>query len=375
MAAVTIRAVHKHFGSTHVIRGVDIAIADGEFCVLVGPSGCGKSTLLRMIAGLEEITEGEIAIGDRVVNRVPPKERDIAMVFQNYALYPHMTVRDNMSFALTLAKKPKAEIEARVAKAADILGLAPYLDRYPRQLSGGQRQRVAMGRAIVRDPQVFLFDEPLSNLDAKLRVQMRTEIKELHQRLKTTSIYVTHDQIEAMTMADRIVVMRDGVVEQSGDPLALYDQPANTFVAGFIGSPAMNMLPGVDRAARAASRSATRPRCRCPRARARTRAARCSTASAPSTARSARQACRSRSSSSSRPARTRSSTAASTAGTSRRRSRTAPIAVPATGSTSRPIPRGRTCSTRRAASASPPDQVPIGHGTSSKPTTGGGEHE
>ena len=202
MAGVGIRAVHKHFGSTHVIRGVDIAIADGEFCVLVGPSGCGKSTLLRMIAGLEEISEGEIAIGGTVVNRVPPKQRDIAMVFQNYALYPHMTVRDNMSFALLLAKTPKVDIEAHVKKAADILGLAPYLDRYPRQLSGGQRQLVAMGRAIVRDPQVFLFDEPLSNLDAKLRVQMRTEIKELHQRLKTTSIYVTHDQIEAMTMAD-----------------------------------------------------------------------------------------------------------------------------------------------------------------------------
>jgi multiple sugar transport system ATP-binding protein len=245
MARVNIRAVQKRFGSTHVIRGVDIAIADGEFCVLVGPSGCGKSTLLRMIAGLEEISEGEIAIGETVVNRVPPKERDIAMVFQNYALYPHMTVRDNMSFALMLAKQPKMEIDARVKKAADILGLAPYLDRYPRQLSGGQRQRVAMGRAIVRDPQVFLFDEPLSNLDAKLRVQMRTEIKELHQRLKTTSIYVTHDQIEAMTMADKIVVMRDGVVEQTGDPLTLYDRPANTFVAGFIGSPAMNLIPGV----------------------------------------------------------------------------------------------------------------------------------
>ena len=247
MAGVSIRAVHKHFGSTHVIRGVDVDIADGEFCVLVGPSGCGKSTLLRMIAGLEEISEGEIVIGTTVVNRVAPKERDIAMVFQNYALYPHMTVRDNMSFALMLAKRSKADIEERVRKAADILGLAPYLDRYPRQLSGGQRQRVAMGRAIVRDPQVFLFDEPLSNLDAKLRVQMRTEIKELHQRLKTTSIYVTHDQIEAMTMADKIVVMRDGVVEQTGDPLALYDNPANTFVAGFIGSPAMNMVPGVVR--------------------------------------------------------------------------------------------------------------------------------
>jgi len=247
LAAVAITAVHKWFGQTHVIRGVDVAIADGEFCVLVGPSGCGKSTLLRMIAGLEEITEGEIAIGGRVVNRVRPKERDIAMVFQNYALYPHMTVRDNMSFALRLAKSPIADIRQRVDRAAGILGLSPYLDRYPRQLSGGQRQRVAMGRAIVRDPQVFLFDEPLSNLDAKLRVQMRTEIKELHQRLKTTSIYVTHDQIEAMTMADRIVVMRDGIVEQSGEPLDLYDRPANTFVAGFIGSPAMNLVPGVAR--------------------------------------------------------------------------------------------------------------------------------
>jgi len=247
MAAVTISAVQKYFGSTHVIRGVDIEIADGEFCVLVGPSGCGKSTLLRMIAGLEEISHGEVSIGGRVVNRLPPKARDIAMVFQNYALYPHMTVRDNMSFALMLAKLSKSDIETRVKRAADILGLAQLLDRYPRQLSGGQRQRVAMGRAIVRDPQVFLFDEPLSNLDAKLRVQMRTEIKELHQRLKTTSIYVTHDQIEAMTMADKIVVMKDGVVEQIGDPLTLYDRPNNIFVAGFIGSPAMNMVPGTVR--------------------------------------------------------------------------------------------------------------------------------
>jgi multiple sugar transport system ATP-binding protein len=244
---VGIASVHKHFGTTHVIRGVDVAIADGEFCVLVGPSGCGKSTLLRMIAGLEEIGEGEIRIGDRVVNRVPPKERDVAMVFQNYALYPHMTVRANMSFALMLAKTPKDEITRKVDRAAGILGLGALLDRFPRQLSGGQRQRVAMGRAIVRDPQVFLFDEPLSNLDAKLRVAMRTEIKELHQRLKTTSIYVTHDQIEAMTMADKIVVMRDGIVEQTGAPLELYDRPANTFVAGFIGSPAMNMLAGVTR--------------------------------------------------------------------------------------------------------------------------------
>jgi len=247
LAAVSIRSVQKRFGSTPVIRGVDIEIADGEFCVLVGPSGCGKSTLLRMLAGLEEITGGEIWIGSRMVNKVAPKERDVAMVFQNYALYPHMTVRDNMSFALMLAKQSKSEIESRVAKAAGILGLAQLLDRYPRQLSGGQRQRVAMGRAIVRDPQVFLFDEPLSNLDAKLRVQMRTEIKELHQRLKTTSIYVTHDQIEAMTMADRIVVMRDGIVEQTGTPLDLYDTPVNIFVAGFIGSPAMNLVPGVAR--------------------------------------------------------------------------------------------------------------------------------
>jgi len=244
MASVQIRRVFKQFGHTQVIRGVDIEIADGEFAVLVGPSGCGKTTLLRMIAGLEEITGGEILIGDRVVNRMLPKERDIAMVFQNYALYPHMTVRDNMSFSLMLAKQDKGSSMERVQKAAEILGLTQLLDRYPRQLSGGQRQRVAMGRAIVRDPQVFLFDEPLSNLDAKLRVQMRTEIKELHQRLKTTSVYVTHDQIEAMTMADQIVVMRDGNVEQRGKPLDLYDQPANVFVAGFIGSPAMNMFEG-----------------------------------------------------------------------------------------------------------------------------------
>jgi multiple sugar transport system ATP-binding protein len=244
MASVSIRNVEKFFGGTHVIRGVDVEIADGQFAVLVGPSGCGKSTLLRMIAGLEEITGGEIRIGDKVVNDVPPKERDIAMVFQNYALYPHMKVRDNMAFSLLLAKRPQAEIDERVNKAAGILGLTDLLERYPRQLSGGQRQRVAMGRAIVRDPQVFLFDEPLSNLDAKLRVAMRTEIKELHQRLKTTSVYVTHDQIEALTMADLIVVMKDGLVEQRGGPLDLYDHPANVFVAGFIGSPAMNFLPG-----------------------------------------------------------------------------------------------------------------------------------
>ena len=242
MAAVKIAGVQKWFGSTHVIRGVDIAIADGEFCVLVGPSGCGKSTLLRMIAGLEEISRGEVAIGDKVVNRMAPKERDIAMVFQNYALYPHMTVRDNMSFALALAKKPKADIEAHVKKAADILGLAPYLDRYPRQLSGGQRQRVAMGRAIVRQPQVFLMDEPLSNLDAKLRVGMRASLAQLHARLSVTSIYVTHDQTEAMTLGQRVAVMRDGRIVQIDVPQRLYREPVDLFVAAFIGSPSMNLV-------------------------------------------------------------------------------------------------------------------------------------
>jgi multiple sugar transport system ATP-binding protein len=244
MASVAIRDVRKSFGATGVIHGVNISIDDGEFVVLVGPSGCGKSTLLRMIAGLENITDGEISIGGRVVNKVPPKERDVAMVFQNYALYPHMTVAANMAFSMKLRGAPQSEIDTRVNRAAEILGLSHLLERFPRQLSGGQRQRVAMGRAIVRDPQVFLFDEPLSNLDAKLRVQMRTEIKELHQRLKTTTVYVTHDQIEAMTMADKIVVMHDGRVEQIGTPLELYDTPANQFVAGFIGSPAMNFLKG-----------------------------------------------------------------------------------------------------------------------------------
>ena len=244
MASVTIQAVKKNFGDVPILHGVDIDIRDGSFTVLVGPSGCGKSTLLRMIAGLEQINSGEIRIGDRVVNDLQPKERDIAMVFQNYALYPHMTVRENMAFSLALAKMDKTQAAAKVARAAEILALGALLDRYPRQLSGGQRQRVAMGRAIVRDPQVFLFDEPLSNLDAKLRVAMRSELKELHQRLKTTSIYVTHDQIEAMTMGDKIVVMRDGRIEQTGGPLDLYDNPANQFVAGFIGSPAMNFLPG-----------------------------------------------------------------------------------------------------------------------------------
>src|SRR5712691_6844692 len=244
MSSVQIRDVRKSFGGFEVLHGVSIPIEDGAFVVLVGPSGCGKSTLLRMLAGLENITSGTISIGDRVVNNVQPKERDIAMVFQNYALYPHMTVADNMGFSLKLRGAGADEIKKGVARAAEILALTPLLDRYPRQLSGGQRQRVAMGRAIVRDPQVFLFDEPLSNLDAKLRVAMRTEIKELHQRLKTTTVYVTHDQIEAMTMADKIVVMHDGIVEQIGTPLELYDHPDNLFVAGFIGSPAMNCLKG-----------------------------------------------------------------------------------------------------------------------------------
>src|SRR6476469_872167 len=248
MASVSFHNIEKAFGSTKVIHGISFEIQDGEFMVLVGPSGCGKSTLLRMLAGLEEISGGSIAIDGRTVNDIDSKDRDIAMVFQSYALYPHMNVRDNMGFSLRLRKAPKRELDERVAKAARILNLEPYLDRYPRQLSGGQRQRVAMGRAIVRDPRVFLFDEPLSNLDAKLRVAMRTEIKELHQRLKTTTVYVTHDQIEAMTLADRIVVMHDGVVEQIGAPLELYDRPQNLFVAGFIGSPAMNFLNGTIRA-------------------------------------------------------------------------------------------------------------------------------
>ena len=244
MAAVELADVRKTYGKTEAIRGVDVSVADGEFIALVGPSGCGKSTLLRMIAGLEDISGGEIKIGDRVVNLLPPKDRDIAMVFQDYALYPHLRVRGNLAFSLKQRKVEKARIEEQVARAAGILGLEELLDRFPRQLSGGQRQRVAMGRAIVRDPEVFLFDEPLSNLDAALRTRMRAEIKDLHQRLATTAIYVTHDQIEAMTMADRIVVLRDGIVEQIGTPLELFDRPANVFVGGFIGSPAMNMIDG-----------------------------------------------------------------------------------------------------------------------------------
>ena len=245
MAAVSFREIKKSFGKTPVLHGISLDIADGEFMVLVGPSGCGKSTLLRMLAGLEEISAGEIEIDDRVVNDVESKDRDVAMVFQSYALYPHMTVRDNMGFSLRLRNESRKRIEDRVAHAARILNLGDYLHRYPRELSGGQRQRVAMGRAIVRDPKVFLFDEPLSNLDAKLRVAMRAEIKALHQRLKTTTVYVTHDQVEAMTMADRIAVMNEGRIEQLGAPLELYDRPANLFVAQFIGSPAMNIVDGV----------------------------------------------------------------------------------------------------------------------------------
>ncbi|HEY6520262.1 MAG TPA: sn-glycerol-3-phosphate ABC transporter ATP-binding protein UgpC, partial [Roseiarcus sp.] len=243
MASVDVVNARKAYGGVEVIHGVSLSIADGEFVTLVGPSGCGKSTLLRMIAGLESITEGKVKIGPRVVNNLPPRDRDIAMVFQNYALYPHMTVYDNMAFGLKMRKFDKPEIARRVREAADILGIQELLKRKPRQLSGGQRQRVALGRAIVRHPQVFLFDEPLSNLDAKLRVQMRVELKKLHERLGTTAIYVTHDQVEAMTLGDRVVVMRDGRVQQVGDPMELYNEPCNRFVAGFIGSPAMNFAP------------------------------------------------------------------------------------------------------------------------------------
>jgi multiple sugar transport system ATP-binding protein len=240
MAQVVMKDLNKKYDEVHAVKDVNLNIRDKEFVVLVGPSGCGKSTTLRMVAGLEEITAGEIVIGDRVVNDLPPKDRDIAMVFQNYALYPHMTVYDNMAFGLKMRKFPKAEIQKRVQDAAEILGIQELLKRKPRQLSGGQRQRVAVGRAIVRHPQVFLFDEPLSNLDAKLRVQMRVELKRLHTRLETTAIYVTHDQVEAMTLGDRVVVMKDGWIQQVGEPLELYSHPANRFVAGFIGSPAMN---------------------------------------------------------------------------------------------------------------------------------------
>ena len=243
MATVEIRNVRKAFGPVEILHGVSVDIADGEFVVLVGPSGCGKSTLLRMLAGLENITSGEIAIGGRVVNSVPPKDRDIAMVFQNYALYPHMTVYDNMAFSLTLAKAPKAVMDEEVGRAAKILGLEQLLHRFPRQLSGGQRQRVAMGRAIVRNPQVFLFDEPLSNLDAKLRVQMRSEIKRFHQDLNATIIYVTHDQLEAVTMADKMAVMNGGLLQQYDSPANVFANPVNMFVASFVGSPAMSLVP------------------------------------------------------------------------------------------------------------------------------------
>jgi multiple sugar transport system ATP-binding protein len=244
MADVAISGLHKRYGEVHAVRGIDLAVADGEFTVLVGPSGCGKSTLLRTIAGLEEIDGGTIAIGGEVVNHMRPRDRDVAMVFQDYALYPHMNVASNIGFGLRARKFPKAEIEARVLRAVRMLGIEPLLKRYPRQLSGGQRQRVAIGRAIVRNPRVFLFDEPLSNLDAQLRDEMRGEIKRLHQDIGTTMIYVTHDQIEAMTLADRIVLMRDGVIEQQGAPLDLFERPASRFVGGFLGSPKMNFLAG-----------------------------------------------------------------------------------------------------------------------------------
>ena len=245
MAAVSLRKVSKSYGAVQVIREVDLDIPDHAFAVLVGPSGCGKSTLLKLIAGLDDLTTGEIAIGGRVVNDRSPADRDIAMVFQSYALYPHMTVADNLGFHLKIARMPRQERDTRIAKVAENLGIAQFLNRFPRDLSGGQRQRVAMGRAIVREPQVFLFDEPLSNLDAKLRIQVRAEIKALQQRLRTTTIYVTHDQVEAMTLADFIVVMRDGAIEQTGAPLEVYDHPANAFVGGFIGSPPMNLVEGV----------------------------------------------------------------------------------------------------------------------------------
>jgi multiple sugar transport system ATP-binding protein len=244
MAEVRITGLHKRFGSVHAVKGINLDIPDGEFTVLVGPSGCGKSTLLRTIAGLEDASDGEIAIGGQVVNDMRPRDRDVAMVFQDYALYPHMTVAKNIGFGLKARKMPAAEIDARVNRAATMLGITALLDRLPRQLSGGQRQRVAIGRAIVRNPQIFLFDEPLSNLDAQLRDEMRGEIKRLHQELATTMIYVTHDQIEAMTLADRIVLMRDGVIEQQGAPLDLFERPASSFVAGFLGSPRMSFLPG-----------------------------------------------------------------------------------------------------------------------------------
>jgi len=245
MSGVNLSGIVKSYGALQVVHGIDLNVEEKEFVVLVGPSGCGKSTTLRMIAGLEEITAGDLTIDDRRMNRVAPKDRDVAMVFQNYALYPHLNVADNMAFGLRIRKMPKDEIKTTIDDVAEILGLTPYLDRRPADLSGGQRQRVAMGRAIVRHPKVFLFDEPLSNLDAKLRTQMRAEIKRLHNRLGVTSVYVTHDQVEAMTLADRIVVMNDGAIEQVGTPMELFNNPVNTFVAGFLGSPPMNQMKGV----------------------------------------------------------------------------------------------------------------------------------
>jgi multiple sugar transport system ATP-binding protein len=250
MAQVHLKNVVKRYGALDVVHAINLDITHGEFVVLVGPSGCGKSTTLRMVAGLEEISDGQVVIGDRVVNDLPPRDRNISMVFQNYALYPHMTVRENLGFSLKIAKRPQSEIDAAVDQAAGILALTPLLDRKPGALSGGQRQRVAMGRAIVREPEVFLFDEPLSNLDAKLRTQMRVAIKKLHQKVGSTVIYVTHDQIEAMTLADRIVIMRDGHIVQVGTPLEVFEDPANSFVATFIGSPPMNLLPGTVQAGR-----------------------------------------------------------------------------------------------------------------------------
>ncbi|PSL18901.1 ABC transporter ATP-binding protein [Shimia abyssi] len=244
MSGVNLNGIVKAYGTLQVVHGIDLTVKEKEFVVLVGPSGCGKSTTLRMIAGLEDITAGELTIHDRVMNRVAPKDRDVAMVFQNYALYPHLNVADNMAFGLRIRKMPKDEIKTTISEVAEILGLTEYLERRPADLSGGQRQRVAMGRAIVRHPKVFLFDEPLSNLDAKLRTQMRAEIKRLHKRLGVTSVYVTHDQVEAMTLADRIVVMNDGAIEQVGTPMELFNNPANTFVAGFLGSPPMNQMKG-----------------------------------------------------------------------------------------------------------------------------------
>ena len=243
MASVRFEKVEKAYGDVRIIKGVDLEIADGEFLVLVGPSGCGKSTMLRCVAGLEEITGGALSIGDRVVNDVAPRDRGVAMVFQSYALYPHMTVRENMAFGLKIRKAPQSEIDQRISEAAKLLDIEPYLERLPKQLSGGQRQRVAIGRAIVRQPDVFLFDEPLSNLDAALRTQMRVELKKLHRDLGTTMVYVTHDQVEAMTLADRIAILRDGILQQAGSPMEVYEKPANRFVASFIGSPSMNFLP------------------------------------------------------------------------------------------------------------------------------------